>query len=223
MPCAFGLEPSPIWHYICSVIFIRIRRSYEGKICTRSHILIQGATKMLRFPNLLILPDKVYSLSIEELNSKRASDRFLIDHTVRGVNFSDPLDAWMTSLAVSKEFLEDYGLYKLKIPLEWLLIRFLRHHVETDSLNLLSTDDGQVLTSANFKEYLGREFASEAAEEILRTLLKSWAGVHPGGAVEFRDLFVSTDITLEIFASSLEALISQGHIKELGQNVYVVK
>jgi hypothetical protein len=114
-------------------------------------------------------------------------------------------------------------LYKLKIPLEWLLIRFLRHHVETDSLNLLSTDDGQVLTSANFKEYLGREFASEAAEEILRTLLKSWAGVHPGGAVEFRDLFVSTDITLEIFASSLEALISQGHIKELGQNVYVVK
>ena len=47
---------------------------------------------MLRFPNLLILPDKVYSLSIEELNSKRASDRFLIDHTVRGVNFSDPFD-----------------------------------------------------------------------------------------------------------------------------------
>ena len=178
---------------------------------------------MLRFPNLLILSDKVYSLSIEELKSKRASDRFLIDHTVRGVNFSDPLDAWMTSLAVSKEFLEDYGLYKLKIPLEWILIRFLRHHVETDSLNLLSADDGQVLTSSNFKEYLGREFASTEAEEILRALLESWAGVHPGGALEFRDLFVSTDFTLEIFSSSLKALISQGHIKELGQNVYTVK
>jgi hypothetical protein len=178
---------------------------------------------MLRFPNLLILPDKVYSLNIEELESKRASDRFLIDHRVRGVNFSDPFDAWMTFLAVSKEFLEDYGLYKLKIPLEWLLIRFLRHHVETDSLNLLSPDDGEVLTSSNFKEYLGREFASTEAEEILRTLVQSWVGVHPGGALEFRDLFVSSDFTLEILASSLEALISEGHIKELGQNVYMVK
>ena len=129
----------------------------------------------------------------------------------------------MTSLAVSKEFLEDYGLYKLKIPLEWILIRFLRHHVETDSLNRLSTDDGQLLTSSNFKEYLGRELASTEAEEILRTLLESWTGVHPGGALEFRDLFVSTDLTLEIFASSLEALVSKGHIKELGQNVYMVK
>jgi hypothetical protein len=178
---------------------------------------------MLRFPNLLILPDKVYSLNIEELESKRASDRFLIDHRVRGVNFSDPFDAWMTFLAVSKEFLEDYGLYKLKIPLEWLLIRFLRHHVETDSLNLLSPDDGEVLTSSNFKEYLGREFASTEAVEILRTLVQSWVGVHPGGALEFRDLFVSSDFTLEILASSLEALISEGHIKELGQNVYMVK
>jgi hypothetical protein len=124
---------------------------------------------------------------------------------------------------VSKEFLEDYGLYKLKIPLEWLLIRFLRHHVETDSLNLLSPDDGEVLTSSNFKEYLGREFASTEAEEILRTLVQSWVGVHPGGALEFRDLFVSSDFTLEILASSLEALISEGHIKELGQNVYMVK
>ena len=178
---------------------------------------------MLRFPNLLILPEKVYSLSIEELNSKRASERFLIDHTVRGVDFSDPLDAWMTSLAVSKEFLEDYGLYKLKIPLEWLLIRFLRHHIETDSLNLLSTDDGQVLTSSNFKEYLGREFASAEAEEILRTLIQFWDEVHPGGALEFRDLFVSTNFTLETLESSLKALISQDHIRELGQNVYMVK
>ena len=178
---------------------------------------------MLRFPNLLILPDRVYSLSIEELHSKRASDRFLIDHRVRGVNFSDPFDAWMTFLAVSKEFLEDYGLYKLKIPLEWLLIRFLRHHVETDSLNQLSPDDGQVLTSSNFKEYLGREFSDEEAEETLQTLIQSWAGVHPGGPFELRDLFVSTDLTLEVLASSLQTLISKSHIKELGQNVYMVK
>jgi hypothetical protein len=205
------------------VILSKINRNCEEETSTRSSIFCQGATEMLRFPNLLILPDKVYSLSIEEVNSKRASDRFLIDHRVRGVNFSDPFDAWMTSLAVSKEFLEDYGLYKLKMPLEWLLIRFLRHHAETDSLSLLSSDDGQVLTSSNFREYVGREFTSTEAEEILRTLIQSLARAHPGGAFEFRDLFVSTDFTLKILASSLRALISEGHIKELGQYVYMVK
>ena len=223
MPCAFGLEPSPTWHYICDSNSRKNNRNCEEETSTRSSIFSQGATEMLRFPNLLILPDKVYSLSIEEVNSKRASDRFLIDHRVRGVNFSDPFDAWMTSLAVSKEFLEDYGLYKLKMPLEWLLIRFLRHHAETDSLSLLSSDDGRVLTSSNFSEYVGREFTSTEAEEILRTLIQSLAGAHPGGAFEFRDLFVSTDFTLKTLASSLRALISEGHIKELGQYVYMVK
>jgi len=176
---------------------------------------------MLNFPNLLILPNKVYSLTIEVSDSMRTAERFLIDHAVKGVNFIDPYDKWTTSLGVSREFLEDYAFYNLGVPLEWLLVGFLRHHVTADTLGLLSGDDGQVLTSSNYREYLGHELSE--TEEILRTLLRSWARVHPTGALEFRDLYVSIDCTPEILRRSLNALESQGHLRELGQSVYVVK
>lgn len=178
---------------------------------------------MLRLPNLLILPDKVYGLNIVVSDSKRASDRFLLDHEVQGVNFSDPFDKWTASLGVSREFLEDYALYKLKVPAEWILIRFLNNHIKTDSLELLSGDDGKVLTSSNFKECLGHEFSPAEAEETLRILLQSWARVHPTGALELRDLYVSTELYPEILKQSLGGLVQQEYIKELGQNVYVVK
>jgi len=71
---------------------------------------------MLRLPNLLIWPDKVYGLTVEESDSKRASAHFLIDYEVKGVNFSDPFDKWTASVGVSKEFLEDYALYRLNVP-----------------------------------------------------------------------------------------------------------
>ena len=178
---------------------------------------------MLRLPNLLIWPDKVYGLTVEESNSKRASNHFLMDYQVRGVNFSDPFDKWEASLGVSKEFLEDYALYKLSVPAEWILIRFLNNHVKADSLELLSGAGGQVLTSSNFKEFLGRQVSEIEAEELLRKLLRSWARVHPAGALELKDLYVSTDLTPEILRRALEALEDQDHLKELGQNVYVVK
>ena len=178
---------------------------------------------MLRLPNLLIWPDKVYGLTVEESDSKRASDYFLIDYEVKGVNFSDPFDKWTASLGVSKEFLEDYALYKLNAPVEWILIRFLNNHVKADSLDLLSGDRGQALTSSNFRECLGHEVSEIEAEELLRTLLRSWARVHPKGALELKDLYVSTDLTPEILKRALEALEYQDHIKELGQNVFVVK
>lgn len=178
---------------------------------------------MLRLPNLLIWPDKVYGLTVEESDSKRAADHFLIDYEVKGVNFSDPFDKWTASLGISKEFLEDYALYKLNVPASWLLIRFLNNHVKADSLDLLSGDGGQVLTSSNFSECLGQEVSENEAEELLRNLLRSWARVHPKGALELKDLYVSTDLTPEVLKRALEALEYQNHIKELGQNVYVVK
>jgi hypothetical protein len=178
---------------------------------------------MLRFPNLLILPNKVYSLSIKKIDSKRASDRFLIDHAASGVNFLDPLDKWTTFLGVSREFYEDYVFYKLGIPLAWLLVRFIHNHVRSNSLDLLSRDDGQVLTSANFEELLGQEIADAEAEEQLRTLLISWARVHPKGVLEFRDIYVSTDFTVELVKRSLDALKLQGHVRALGQDVYAVE
>lgn len=178
---------------------------------------------MVHFPNILILPDKVYSLSIEKAESKRALDRFLFDFTVHGVSFTDPYDKWRTLLGVSKEFWEDYPFYKLGVPLEWLLLRFLHQHLTAKSLDLLSGDNGQVLNSSNFRILLGREMTEAEGEESLRILLKSWAEVHPKGVIEFKDVYVSSHFTADALRQSIETLKSKGHLKDLGQNVYLVE
>ena len=178
---------------------------------------------MVHFPNILILPEKVYSLSIQKAESKRALDRFLFDFTVQGVSFSDPYDKWITPLGVSREFWEDYVFYKLGVPLEWLLVRFLHRHLKANSLELLSGDEGQVLNSSNFKQLLGNEVTPTDSNDSLRILLKSWAKVHPKGVIEFKDIYVSTDFTAEILKESIEAFKSIGHLKDLGQNVYLVE
>ena len=178
---------------------------------------------MVHFPNILILPDKVYSLSIQKAESKRALDRFLFDYTVHGVSFTDPYDKWRTLLGVSKEFWEDYPFYKLGVPLEWLLLRFLHHHLTAKSLDLLSGDNGQVLNSSNFRTLLGREVSETEEEESLRILLKSWAAVHPKGVIEFKDIYISSHFTAEALRQSIETLKSKGHLKDLGQNVYLVE
>lgn len=178
---------------------------------------------MVHFPNILLLPKKVYSLSFQKAESERALDRFLFDYTVHGVSFSDPYDKWQTLLGVSREFWEDYVFYKLGIPLEWLLVRFLHHHLAANSLDLLSGDKGQVLNSSNFRQLLGNEVSNNESEKSLRILLKSWAKVHPKGVIEFKDIYVSTDLTAETLRECIETLKSQCQIKDLGRNVYLVE
>ncbi|MCG6917383.1 MAG: hypothetical protein LJE89_07535 [Deltaproteobacteria bacterium] len=178
---------------------------------------------MVHFPNIMILPDKVYSLSIQKAESKRALDRFLFDYTAHGVSFTDPYDKWRTLLGVSKEFWEDYPFYKLGVPLEWLLLRFLHHHLTAKSLDLLSGDNGQVLNSSNYRTLLGREMTEAEGEESLRVLLKSWAEVHPKGVIEFKDIYVSSHFTAQALRQIIETLKSKGHLKDLGQNVYLVE
>jgi hypothetical protein len=178
---------------------------------------------MVHFPNILILPDNVYSLAIQEAESKRALDRFLFDYTVHGVSFTDPYDKWRTPLGVSREFWEDYPFYKPGVPLEWLLVRFLCHHLKGKSLDLLSGDDGQVLNSANFRTLLGLEVDETEREESLRILLRSWAKVHPKSVIEFKDIYVSSHFTAKTLRESIETLKFKGHLKDLGQNVYLVE
>ena len=178
---------------------------------------------MVHFPNIMILPDKVYSLSIQKAESKRALDRFLFDFTVQGVSFTDPYDKWRTLLGVSREFWEDYTFHKLGVPLEWLLVRFLSHHLKAKSLDSLSGDNGQVLNSSNFRTLLGLEVDDTEGEEPLRKLLKSWAEVHPKGVIEFKDIYVSSDFTPKTLRKIIETLKSKGHLKDLGQNVYLVE
>jgi hypothetical protein len=54
-------------------------------------------------------------------------------------------------------------------------------------------------------------------------LLKSWAEVHPQGVIEFKDIYVSSHFTAETLRQSIETLKSNGHLKDLGQNVYLVE
>jgi hypothetical protein len=178
---------------------------------------------MVHFPNILILPDNVYSLSIQKAESNRALDRFLFDYTVHGVSFADPYDKWKTLLGVSREFWEDYPFYKLGVPLEWLLVRFLCHHLKAKSLDLLSGDNGQVLNSSNFRTLLGLEVDEREREEQITILLKSWAKVHPKGVIEFKDIYVSSHLTASTLRQSVETLKDKGYLKDLGQNVYLVK
>lgn len=178
---------------------------------------------MVYFPKILILPANVYSLAVQKVESKRALDRFLFDYTVQGVSFLDPHDKWTTLLGVSREFWEDYIFYKLGVPIEWLLVRFLHHHLKSNSLDRLSGDDGLVLNSSNFRKFLGNEVSDSKIEEGLKTLLESWANVHPKGVLEFKDIYVSSDFTIELLRQSIEELKFQGYIKDLGKNVYLVE
>ena len=178
---------------------------------------------MVHFPNILILPDNVYSLSIQKAESNRALDRFLFDYTVHAVSFADPYDKWRTLLGVSREFWEDYPFYKLGVPLEWLIVRFLCHHLKAKSLDLLSGDNGQVLNSSNFRTLLGLEVDETESEEQLTILLKSWAKVHPKGVIEFKDIYVSSHLSANTLRQSVETLKDKGYLKDLGQNVYLVE
>ena len=178
---------------------------------------------MVYFPTILILPTNVYNLSFQKVESARALDRFLFDFTVQGVSFLDPHDKWTTLLGVSKEFWEDYIFYKLGVPIEWLLVRCLAHHLKANTLHLLSGDDGLVLNSSNFRTFLGNEASRTELDDALKNLLRSWANIHPKGVLEFKDLYVSTNITIDSLRRSVEELKSQGYIKDLGKNVYVVE
>ena len=60
-------------------------------------------------------------------------------------------------------------------------------------------------------------------EESIRTLLSSWAEVHPKSVIEFKDIYVSSDFAAHTLRQSIEILKSKGHLKDLGQNVYLVE
>ena len=175
------------------------------------------------FPNHIILSDRVYKLSINEKTNGRAFDRFLVDFIVEGENPLSSSDNWRTLLGVSRELFDDYHSYKLSIPLEWLLTRFLSHHVRTNSVHTLSGPGGEVLTKAKFRDYVGREVADDDAEQILRTMLCSWVRVYPEKAIRLNDVFASIDINIDVIRRGINSLKFMGHIEEIEGDVYKVK
>jgi len=175
-------------------------------------------------PSHLILEDKVYELSISVAqNSDRAFKRGLIDFRVEGSNALSTQDKWRTLLGMSEELFADYLGFRISIPLEWLLFRFLCHHVRTNSVHILSGPGGDVLKTTTFKSFLGKAFNDEQADEILRVVLSSWVRALPKEAVELSDLYVSTDLPLDTLKRSINSLKFQNHIEESVNNTYKIK
>jgi hypothetical protein len=175
-------------------------------------------------PKHLILSDRVYRLSVDlAADNGRAFSRDLVDFRVEGINPIDPADKWHTLLGMSEELYEDYPGYRLEIPLEWLLFRFLCHHVRTNSVHILSGLGGEVLKTTTFRDFLGDTIDDDRAEEILRTVFASWVRTLPQEDVELGDLYVSTDMSLDTLRRAINSLIFQNHIEESGRNRFLVR
>jgi len=184
--------------------------------------VVQEEFDRSKFPNHLILSDKVYKLSIIKKDSHRAFDRFLTDYFVEGVNLLSNSDKWKTLLGASHEVYEDYPSFKQIVPFEWVLIRFLYHHVRTNSVHILSGPGGEVLATTNFKDYLGRRITDAEVEEVLRIILRSWVCVFPEENIALGDIYVSTDIPIDTLKRGINSLKFQHHIEEIDQNIYRV-
>ncbi len=174
-------------------------------------------------PEYLVLPDRVYALTVGRTDGGRAFNRMLVDYLVEGTNPMSETDTWRTPLGMSRELSDDYPSFNEAVPIEWVLFRFLCHFVRTNSVHVLSGNSGQVLTSTSYKDYLGHEPAEQVADLMLRTILVGWVRVFPEKTISFADIYASTDMTINQLKRSVNALISQGHIQETEEHKYIVR
>ncbi len=174
-------------------------------------------------PKYIVLPDKAYTLTVKRANGKRAFDRMLVDYLVEGTNPQSASDRWTTNLGMSRELSDDYRSFKEPVPIEWVLFRFLCHFVRTNSIQVLSGNSGQILTSTNYKDYLGHEPAEQDADQMLRIVLGAWVRVFPENTIGLADLYASTDLTANQLKRSINAFISQGHVVETEKGTYKIR
>ena len=178
---------------------------------------------MTNIPTYLILPDKVYVLTTEKATGGRAFDRMLIDYLVEGTNPLSDSDTWRTRLGISRELSDDYPSFKEPVPLEWILFRFLCHFVRTNSIHVLSGNNGQVLTTTNYKDYLGHDLSEKEADQMLRIILGSWVRVFPENEISLPDIYVSTDLSINQLKRSVNSLKFEKHVEETGEYSYRIK
>ncbi|MCX6262628.1 MAG: hypothetical protein NTY95_17650 [Bacteroidia bacterium] len=171
---------------------------------------------MPELPSYIILPDKLYILTIHQpVTTGRAFDRCLIDYLVDGENPLLSSDSWRTRLGITRELSDDYNSFRLPIPKEWILFRFLCHFVRTNSVHILSGPGGEVLTTNNYRNYLGSTTTDDQAEDILRVILGCWVRIFPDRNLSLADIYVSTDIPYDVLIRTLNILRSQSHIEEI--------
>lgn len=178
---------------------------------------------MNSMPKYLVLPSKVYALTAKKAEGGRAFDRMLLDYLVEGINPMTDADTWRTRIGMSRELSDDYPSFKEAVPIEWVLVRFLCHFVRTNSIHLLSGDNGQVLTSTSYKDYLGHEPEEKDADLMLQTIFAAWVRVLPEKTISLGDVYASTDLTINQLKRSINALISQGHVRETEKYTYKIQ
>ncbi|MCF6154676.1 MAG: hypothetical protein E3K36_05370 [Candidatus Brocadia sp.] len=124
---------------------------------------------------------------------------------------------------MSEELYEDYPGFRQAIPLEWVLFRFLSHYVRTNSVHILAGTGGEVLTTTTFNDYLGRVITDNEAEQMLRVILMSWVRVFPSENITLYEIYISTDIPVDMLKRGINTLKFLGHIEEIKQDIYKVK
>lgn len=177
---------------------------------------------MTNFPKHIILLDKVYTLSFSDMISGgRAFDRMLIDFIVDLQNPMESKDKATTYIGSSRELYDDFPSFKINVPFEWILGRFLAYHVRHNSLNKISGRNGDVLKTTTFNSYLGKlDIVDIEVDKKIITLLSSWSRVFPGKNILFSDLYISTDIHISGIHRSINALKFMEYIEELSDSIF---
>jgi hypothetical protein len=144
---------------------------------------------MFNFPRYLIFPDKVYIFSVlHQSYVGRAINRDLIDYLVELKNPMDGSDQKKLFLGTANSLVLGY---RERVPLEWLLCRFLCDHILSNSLQLLDGNNGEVLNFRNYKKYLGQPTNDAEIKQVLSYIFTSWVRTLPQEKLSWRAIYVS--------------------------------
>jgi hypothetical protein len=171
----------------------------------------------------LVLPRKILKIDMTPVDSPRAFDRDLVDFGVTATNVEDENDVQRSLVGASSEISADYQSYKLEVPIELLLLRVFRKHLEAGSLKLLSSRDGPVLMSTNFKEFLGSPASDSLADAAISSLLSGALRADPNFAFDAKDVFISTNLDFQAVKRTLRYLQAAGHIRQISTGQYVAE
>ena len=78
------------------------------------------------------------------------------------------------------------------------------------------------MTSTSYKDYLGHAPSEKEADQILRIILGSWVRVFSEKTISFRDIYVSTDLTMYQLKRSINALKFEKHVEETKELSYKI-
>lgn len=168
---------------------------------------------MFNFPRHLIFPDKVYNFSfIYQSGVGRAALWDLTDYLVELKNAVKESDSHKLFLGVSNALVLGY---RERVPIEWVLCRFLCDHVRSNSHHLLDGLNNDFLNFKNYKKYLGDVTSDEEINKTLRYIFDSWIRTFPKGNLLWPEIYVSAiDISEERLKKGLDVFQSKALFQE---------